>query len=192
MAGALEEEEGYENVVKTFIGQRLRQKDIFLTGYDSEAADTRGQLHQIAATLRRVGDELEASNSQFFEQMFNSIQISPNTIHSTFNGIADEIFISGKNWGRVVAFLTFGSTLAIHCATTQGLGLEYVDRIVSWVSNYLSRKLSSWMRQNGDWEGLVTFFEKPQVGDGAVSQNGFIVSALAGLGVGAIIMMTFK
>lgn len=150
-----------------------------------------GNVYEIAATLRRVGDELEASNSQFFKQMFTQLHITPNTVYATFKGIADEIFVSGKNWGRIVAFLTFGSTLAIHCADRQDLGPSYVDRVVSWVSKYMSTHLSLWMKQHGDWEGLLAFFEKSS-DETSTSQNGFIVSALAGLGVGAIIMMTFK
>jgi len=191
MATALEGEDEYmyRPVVKTFIAERLRLNHLIIPGY--EEFDTHENVYKIATTLRRVGDELEASNSQFFTQMFTQIRITPNTVYSTFQGIADEIFISGKNWGRIVAFLTFGSTLAIHCAQRTDMGGEYVDRIVSWVSKYMFTHLSPWMRQHGDWEGLVAFFEKPN-DDGTASQNGFIVSALAGLGVGAIIMMTFK
>ena len=148
MAAAPEDDE-YQSVVKTFIGERLRQNDLFIPGY--EAVEMRENIFQVAATLRRVGDELEASNSQFFTQMFTQIHITPNTVYSTFKAIADEIFVSGKNWGRIVAFLTFGSTLAIHCATREDMGGEYVDRIVSWVSRYMSTYLSPWMRQHGDW-----------------------------------------
>jgi len=191
MAAAPEDEDEYKSVVKTFIGERLRQNHLIIPGYEAVEGCEMENVFQVAATLRRVGDELEASNSQFFTQMFTQLHITPNTVYSTFKGIADEIFISGKNWGRIVAFLTFGSTLAIHCANRPDLGPTYVDRVVSWVSRYMSMHLSPWMRQHGDWEGLVAFFEKPN-GDGAASQNGFIVSALAGLGVGAIIMMTFK
>lgn len=149
MAAAPEEEDEYKSVVKTFIAERLKQNDIHIPGYEMDGMHE--HTFKVATTLRRVGDELEASNSQFFTQMFTQIRITPNTVYSTFQGIADEIFISGKNWGRIVAFLTFGSTLAIHCASRTDMGTEYVDRIVSWVSRYINTNLSHWMKQHGDW-----------------------------------------
>ena len=154
MASAIEEEDGYKSVVKTFIAERLRQNHLVVPGYETVDVNEREQVFQVAATLRRVGDELEASNAQFFNQMFTQIHITPNTVYSTFKGIADEIFISGKNWGRIVAFLTFGSTLAVHCANRPDLGPAYVDRVVSWVSKYMSSHLSLWMKQHGDWVSL--------------------------------------
>jgi len=200
-ASTEEEDDEYKSVVKTYIAERLRQNHLSIPGYDETLDITtttattttkqREQILNVAATLRRVGDELEASNSQFFNQMFTQIHITPNTVYSTFKGIADEIFLSGKNWGRIVAFLTFGSTLAVHCAHRDDLGPPYVDRVVAWVSKYMSAHLSSWMKQHGDWEGLIAFFDKPD-GVDPPTPSGFIVSALAGLGVGAIIMMTFK
>ena len=152
-AAAVEEEDDrYRTVVKTFIAERLRQNHLVVPGYEPAArTEHEHRVFKVAATLRRVGDELEASNSQFFHQMFHQIHITPNTVYSTFKGIADEIFISGKNWGRIVAFLTFGSTLAVHCANRSDLGPAYVDRVVSWVSKYMTSHLSPWMKQNGDW-----------------------------------------
>jgi len=188
-AAAVEGDEEYLAVVKTFIAERLYQQNLILPGYEI-INEQREKVLNVAATLRRVGDELEASNAPFFNTMFTSIQITPNTMYCTFKGISDEIFVSGKNWGRIVAFLTFGSNLAIHCARRADLGVVFVDRVVKWISKYMSSQLASWMKQHGDWDGLINFFDKPNGGES--SPSSFIVSALAGLGVGAIIMMTFK
>ncbi|XP_057314318.1 bcl-2-like protein 1 [Hydractinia symbiolongicarpus] len=193
MAGAsAQEDDEYREVIKSFVGERLRRNGIFIPGYDTEENLGEPSL-DIASTLRRVGDELEAVNSEFFGHMCEQLQITPNNAYPTFQGICDEIFVSGKNWGRIVAFLTFGSRFAVHCASRNDLGYDYVDRIVSWISKYMSLHLDYWMKQHGSWGGFVDFFQKSDGNtNGGSNQNGFIVSALAGLGIGALLMMTFK
>jgi len=183
------DEETYKKIVKNYFADRLTRK-----GYNiNNTNNLNGVQHEVAMTLRRVGDELEARNSDFFEHMCDQLNINANTAYTTFKGIADEIFCLEKNWGRIVAFLTFGSTLAVHCASRQDMGIEYVDRIVGWVARYMTMHLDEWIQQHGSWNGFVDFFDRTDNGrNGNANANGFILSALAGLGIGALLTISFK
>lgn len=135
-------------IVKNYVGEKLRRKGLYVPGYDTEDINS---IAIIAITLRRVGDELEAADSEFFSQMCSQLNITPTTAYPMFQGIADEIFETGKNWGRIVAFLTFGSTLAVHCACREDMGFAYVDTIVAWIYKYMIIHLDCWMKENGGW-----------------------------------------
>lgn len=145
------QESQYKIIVKRYIAERLRISGYNIQGYDEESVGVPDTIAVIARTLRRVGDELEQSNADFFSTMCNSLQITANTAYPTFQGIADEIFSSGKNWGRIVAFLTFGASLAVHCASRPDLGEEYVDRVVNWTTRYMEVNLEPWIREHGSW-----------------------------------------
>jgi len=134
----------YREVVKDYIGYKLRQNSIFIEGYNVDESTSTSQH------LRRVGDELIADNRDLFDSMCDQLHLTPTTTYPTFVGIADEIFHTGKNWGRIVAYFAFGATLAVYCARREEL-FNLVDDIVEWVSRYMDQNLSEWIEENGGW-----------------------------------------
>ncbi|XP_066918471.1 bcl-2-like protein 1 [Clytia hemisphaerica] len=196
MAGAQppneNEEEKIRRLIQDFVGERLRRKGISVPGYDQEELiNENSSISEIALTLRRVGDEFEmAADTQFVANMCTRLSITPNTAYPMFQAISDKIFASGKNWGRVVAFLTFGSSLAVHCAEKPDMGVTFVDTIVSWIHQYVVSRLGEWIKEQGGLKGFMDFFKRDQAQN--TTQNGFLMSALAGVGLGAFLMMTFK
>jgi len=174
-------------IVKDFVGYKLRNENIFLVGYETNDCPSPTCLE-----VRRVADELIAENTQLFVTMCDQLHITQTTAYPTFIGIADEIFQSGKNWGRIVAFLAFGATLAVHCARREEL-LGFVDSVVAWVTRYLEQNLSEWINANNGWDGFVIFFQKhedPKNGQSGNSSWG--IAAVAGLGIGALLMLACK
>lgn len=137
--------QSFRNIVNDYVGYRLRQKNIFLPGYHENLPPSKAARH-----LRRVADELIEENSQLFDSMCDQLHLTHATTYPTFVGIADEIFQNGENWGRIVAFLAFGATLAVHCAQKEDLASN-IDNIVDWVSVYMNEKLSPWIDDNGGW-----------------------------------------
>ena len=149
-------ENRYRGVVKRYIGEKLRDCGYQVPGYEgAESPGSPDPIRDTARTLRRVGDELMSANREFFAEMCGALSITPNTAYPTFKGIADEIFSTGKNWGRIVAFLAFGSSLAIHCASRPDLGPGYVDRIVNWTATYMESNLDVWMQDHGSWVSVI-------------------------------------
>ena len=146
-------------LIKDFVGERLRRKGIRCPGYEREdLINENTSISEIALTLRRVGNELELADAQFVANMCNRLSLTSNTAYSMFQGISDKIFASGKNWGRVVAFLTFGSSLAVHCAERQDMGQSYVDRVVEWIYTYMTTTLEPWISDQGGWVSKLPFF----------------------------------
>lgn len=162
MAGAdppLHEENEHDKIfrlIKYFVGERLRRKGINIPGYERQEIllNENSNITEIALTLRRVGDELELADAQFVANMCTRLSLTPTTAYSMFQGISDKIFASGKNWGRVVAFLTFGSSLAVHCAERPDMGHNFVDTVVEWIFKYMTTRLESWINQQGGWVSI--------------------------------------
>lgn len=140
--------QSFQDIVKDYIAYKLRQNNIFLPEYHLNSSPSAAACH-----LRRVADELIEENSQLFDSMCDQLHLTHATTYSTFVGIADEIFQTGKNWGRIVAFLAFGATLAVYCAQKEDLA-QNIDNIVGWVSLYMDQNLSSWINDNGGWVSI--------------------------------------
>ena len=148
MANAHSPDNPHTAIIKDYIGHKLRSKGITIPGYDREPSN----LSEVCKTLRRVCEELESAHRDVFAGMCEQLNITPNTAYPTFQGIADNVFESGKNWGRIVAFIAFGAHLAVHCAVrADELGPQFVDNVVNWVSRYLNSNLKSWLDAHESW-----------------------------------------
>lgn len=147
MANAFSPDNPHTAIVKDCVAFKLRRNGINIPGYDHEPT----HLSEVCSTLRRVCEELEANNRDLFNGMCEQLNITPNTAYPTFQGIADEIFETKTNWGRVVAFICFGAQLAVHCAIREELGPQFVDNVVNWISRYMISKLDSWLTAHDSW-----------------------------------------
>ncbi|XP_068710754.1 apoptosis regulator R1-like [Montipora capricornis] len=178
--------QSFRGIVKDYIAYKLRQRNIFLAGYNVNDIPSAAACH-----LRRVADELIQENEQLFDSMCDQLHLTHASTYATFVGIADEIFQTGKNWGRIVAFLAFGATLAVYCVQKEDLA-ELLNNIVEWVSIYMEQNLGGWIDENGGWEGFINFF---QMDDGSPEnrQSGaWRIAAVAGLGLGALLMLACR
>ena len=147
---------GHENqlhsfhaIVRDYIAYKLRQNNIFLPGYNVDSTPSAAARH-----LRRVADELIGENRQLFDSMCDQLHLTHASTYATFVGIADEIFQTGKNWGRIVAFLAFGATLAVYCVQREDLS-PLLDNIIEWVSMYMNQNLGPWINDNGGWVSMI-------------------------------------
>ena len=155
-----EEEKILLKLIKDFVGERLRRRGIRCPGYETEdLINENNSISEIALTLRRVANELELADAQFVANMCTRLSLTPSTAYSMFQGISDKIFASGKNWGRVIAFLTFGSSLAVHCAERQDMGQSFVDTVVEWIFKYMTTRLEPWIKEQGGWVSKISLYE---------------------------------
>lgn len=140
-------ENRFQEIVSDYVSYKLRQNEVFLEGFGEPSNPSQAALY-----LRRVADELIEANRQLFDSMCDRLNLTQTTTYSTFVGIADEMFQSGQNWGRIVAFLAFGATLVVYCAQREDLA-SLVNNIVGWLSRYMEQNLGNWIDENG---GLVS------------------------------------
>ena len=155
MANANSPDNPYIWIIKDYIGHKLRSCGLKIPEYDQE----NDNLTEPCKTLRRVCEELEANNKDLFNHMCDQLNITSNTAYPTFQGIADEIFVNAKNWGRIVAFVCFGGTLAVYCANRDDLGPDYVQNIVNWVSRYMQVNLDHWLTAHESWVSFEFFYK---------------------------------
>lgn len=141
--------QSFQEIVRDYVGYKLRQRNIFLPGYHVDSTSPA----PAARHLRRVADELIEENRQLFETMCDQLHLTHTSTYATFVGIADEIFQTGTNWGRIVAFLAFGATLAVYCASREDL-VQLIENIVEWISWYMDQNLGPWINNNGGWVSM--------------------------------------
>ncbi|XP_072549803.1 apoptosis regulator BAX-like [Salminus brasiliensis] len=147
-------------LLKDFIYERVRRHG------DSNAVVTRSQLDgtelqdpshkRLAQCLQQIGDELD-SNVQL-QSMINNSALQPTK--DVFVKVACEIFSDGKfNWGRVVALFYFACRLVIKAVLTQLP--DIIRTIINWTVDYLRDHVINWIREQGGWEGIRSYFGTP-------------------------------
>lgn len=107
------------------------------------------QLH-----VRRTVDALIDDSSELFSNLGEQLHMTSENIHMIFMGISDEIFVTGINWGRIVAFLAFGGSVMVHCADNSEL-LLFLDEISEWMTDYIEDNLRVWVEAHGGWVSVI-------------------------------------
>ena len=102
-----------------------------------------------AATLRRIGREVETRHQLLLKHMCDKLDIRAATAEVTFRTVVDEIFSTGINWGRIVVLYCFAAQVAVFCTQHE---IDIVEDVVRWLSEYLSeRNLAEWIKKSGGW-----------------------------------------
>ncbi|CAH3145228.1 unnamed protein product [Porites lobata] len=110
-----------------------------------------------AATLRRIGREVETRHEMVLKNMCDKLDIRTSTAENTFRTVADEIFVSGINWGRIVVLYCFAAEVAVFCSQHE---IDIVEDVVTWLSEYVSeRTLAEWIKKSGGWEAFCEQFK---------------------------------
>ncbi|XP_045899541.1 apoptosis regulator BAX-like [Micropterus dolomieu] len=148
------------DLLKDFIYQRVQRYG------DSHTAVTRDQLggrelcdpnhKKLAQCLQQIGDELDGNAE--LQSMINNSSLSPTK--EMFVKVAIEIFSDGKfNWGRVVALFYFACRLVIKALVTKVP--DIIRTIINWTLDYLRENVINWIREQGGWEGIRSYFGTP-------------------------------
>ncbi|KAJ8284232.1 hypothetical protein COCON_G00030820 [Conger conger] len=112
---------------------------------------------QLAQCLQRIGDELD-SNVEL-QSLINSSALQPTK--EVFIEVACQIFSDGKfNWGRVVALFYFACRLVIKALVTKVH--EIIRTIICWTMDYIRDHVINWIREQGGWEGIKSYFGTPK------------------------------
>uniref|UniRef100_A0A669P0Q7 Bcl-2-like protein 1 n=16 Tax=Phasianidae TaxID=9005 RepID=A0A669P0Q7_PHACC len=103
----------------------------------------------VRQALRDAGDEFELRYRRAFSDLTSQLHITPGTAYQSFEQVVNELFHDGVNWGRIVAFFSFGGALCVESVDKEMRVL--VGRIVSWMTTYLTDHLDPWIQENGGW-----------------------------------------
>ncbi|KAK7167974.1 hypothetical protein R3I94_002132 [Phoxinus phoxinus] len=149
-------------LLNNFVYERVRRH----RDGDGDAEVTRSQLggvelcdpshKRLAQCLQQIGDELDG-NTQL-QGMLNDSALQPT--QDVFMKVAREIFSDGKfNWGRVVALFYFACRLVIKAILTKVP--DIIRTIINWTMSYIQEHVINWIREQGGWEGIRSYFGTP-------------------------------
>ncbi|XP_014854743.1 PREDICTED: apoptosis regulator BAX-like [Poecilia mexicana] len=164
-------------LLKDFIFERIRRH------VDGDAVVTREQLgaqelcdpnhKKLAQCLQQIGDELDGNME--LQKMINDSALSPSK--DVFMKVAYQIFSDGRfNWGRVVALFYFACRLVIKALITKIP--DIIRTIINWTIDYLRDHVINWIREQGGWEGIRSYFGTPTWQTLGVFLAGVLTTAL--------------
>ncbi|KAG7492100.1 hypothetical protein MATL_G00011020 [Megalops atlanticus] len=147
-------------LLNDFIVDRVRRhgsEDVTVTYAELGGTELCDPAHkQLAQCLQRIGDELD-SNVEL-QRMINNSALQPTK--EVFVQVACQIFSDGKfNWGRVVALFYFACRLVIKALVTKVP--DIIRTIISWTMDYIREHVVNWIREQGGWEGIKSYFGTP-------------------------------
>jgi len=96
-----------------------------------------------------VGEEFESRYTHAFKDICAKLHLTPTNVHGTFVAVVHELFMDGVNWGRIVALVSFGGSVAVECVKKEMPLL--VDQVLEWITSFIDTQLSQWIAANGGW-----------------------------------------
>ncbi|KAE8574239.1 hypothetical protein XENTR_v10003342 [Xenopus tropicalis] len=119
---------------------------------------------EVLQALLDASEEFELRYQRAFSDLTAQLHLTQDTAQQSFQQVVGELFRDGTNWGRIVAFFSFGRALCVESANKEMT--ELLPRIVQWMVQYLEHTLQPWMLENGGWEAFVGLY-----GKGAAAQS---------------------
>ncbi|KAJ8399933.1 hypothetical protein AAFF_G00406630 [Aldrovandia affinis] len=143
-----------------FIVDRVRNhvsEDVTVTHAQLGGTELCDPAHkQMGLCLRRIGDELD--NNVDLQRMINNPALQPTK--EVFVQVASQIFSDGNfNWGRVVALFYFAYRLVNKALVTKVP--DILRTIITWTMDYIRDHVMNWIREQGGWEGIKSYFGTP-------------------------------
>ncbi|XP_044310909.1 bcl-2-like protein 1 [Varanus komodoensis] len=146
-----------------------------------------GPREDVRQTLREAGDEFELRYRRAFSDLTSQLHITPGTAYQSFEQVVNELFRDGVNWGRIVAFFSFGGALCVESVDKEMRVL--VGRIASWMATYLTEHLDPWIQENGGWERFVDLYGNDAAAKSRKGQERFNRWLLTGATVAGVLLL---
>ncbi|XP_048874331.1 bcl-2 homologous antagonist/killer-like isoform X1 [Brienomyrus brachyistius] len=110
--------------------------------------DESSPMCRVGQQLAIIGDDINRRYD--FSGMLSQLSLTPENAYDYFCKIANSLFDSGINWGRVIALLSFGYRMALH-VFQQGI-TGFLSSISRFIGDYLLRnRIAQWIAQQGGW-----------------------------------------
>ncbi|XP_072270379.1 bcl-2-like protein 1 [Pyxicephalus adspersus] len=200
-------EGGSKNLVQNFVCKKLLKKgfkpscctdiqsDIFANGTtptDQVGSHPGGGSQVVVAelvlqTLLDASEEFELRYRRAFSDLACQLHITPDTAYQSFEQVVQELFRDGINWGRIVAFFSFGGALCYESSDKEME--ELLPRIIQWMTTYLDSTLQPWIQENGGWEAFVSLYGNDAAANVRKSQERFGRWLLTGAMLGGVALL---
>lgn len=107
--------------------------------------------------LQTIASQLEKERGMQFEEILNRLQLTSQHLKVTYDTIVGEIFRGGVNWGRIVAFIVFSGSFAVHCAE-HGMEARVKD-VINWTEEHMDASVRDWILEKGGWEAFMDHYD---------------------------------
>lgn len=115
-----------------------------------------------AKTVRRlvyhlveiIGDTDQVPNNL---DSFQDWKLDAGSIHTEFSRVANATFKKNTNWGRVIMFLGFAVSFAVHLE--QGIVVGSADSVLGWTCQVIDEDLEHFYTSHQGWEGFYKYLE---------------------------------
>ncbi|XP_078276720.1 bcl-2 homologous antagonist/killer-like [Rhinoraja longicauda] len=116
------------------------------------------QMHQppsgtptlVGRQLAVIGDDINRRYDMEFNNLLSGLPINTENAYDYFCKIADRLFESGINWGRVIALLGFGYRMAIYVFQNGVKG--FLSQIAKFIAEFLLKnRIAQWIAMQGGW-----------------------------------------
>lgn len=192
-----------KNLVQNFLCKKLSQKGfnpsccsdsepgILLNGSSpgaQAAALLQGAVAEdVLQALLEASEEFELRYRRAFSDLTCQLHITLDTAYQSFEQVVHELFRDGINWGRIVAFFSFGGALCFESANKEMEVL--IPRIIEWMATYLDTALGPWIQTNGGWEAFVSLYGSDAAAKSRRSQERFGKWLLTGVTLAGVALL---
>ncbi|XP_069797629.1 bcl-2 homologous antagonist/killer-like isoform X2 [Narcine bancroftii] len=104
----------------------------------------------VGRQLAVIGDDINRRYDAEFHNLLATLPLNAQNAYDYFRKIADRLFESGINWGRVIALLGFGYRMAIHVFQNGIKG--FLTQIAKFIAEFLLKnRIAQWIAMQGGW-----------------------------------------
>ncbi|XP_072886410.1 bcl-2 homologous antagonist/killer-like [Hemitrygon akajei] len=104
----------------------------------------------VGRQLAVIGDDINRRYDLEFHNLLSRLPLNAQNAYDYFCKIADGLFESGINWGRVIALLGFGYRMAIYVFQNGMKG--FISQIAKFIAKFLLKnRIAQWIAMQGGW-----------------------------------------
>ncbi|XP_063815173.1 bcl-2-like protein 1 [Pseudophryne corroboree] len=141
----------------------------------------------VEQALLEASEEFELRYRRAFRDLTCQLHITPDTAYQSFEQVVQELFRDGTNWGRIVAFFSFGGALCVESANREME--ELLPRIIQWMTTYLNTSLEPWIQANGGWKAFVSLYGNDAAANTRKSQELFGMLLFTGVTLAGLFLL---
>ncbi|KAM4604553.1 bcl-2-like protein 1 isoform 1-T2 [Discoglossus pictus] len=141
----------------------------------------------VQLTLQEASQEFELRYQRAFCDLTSQLHITQDTAYQSFEQVVGELFRDGINWGRIVAFFSFGGALCVESANKEMESLQ--PMIIQWMATYLDTHLQPWIQGNGGWEAFISLYGNDAAAESRKGQERFGKWLLTGVTLAGLILL---
>lgn len=111
---------------------------------------------EVSQALQDVCDQVDGEGE--LQRIMEDRSITPS--RDLFIDVVRKMFKDGQiSWGKVVSVFYFACILVIKAHEKNICAM--IRDIINWTINYFQERIVNWIREQGGWEGIISYISTP-------------------------------